>query len=222
MNSKSTILYSLLQNERLVLIDRYSQLSFDTIPLIEYCVDKTTIRSFHKSKGHVLKFKPLSIFRVWAYNYLNESDFLDQLKTRRGFKDLRKKTLNSLKRFWKNVDGGSPLFYQFNKLIDLFFKFLPCWKRIDKGTKNWLFKNVNVPLDKYSLTTLCEYSDINLQPPISMNSITNRNYNKIQKEIKKICRKIPAIVFDLYAWELNHKPKTNFELLPLKKIIKKV
>ena len=29
-------------------------------------------------------------------------------------------------------------------------------------------------------------------------------YKRIQKEIKIICKDIPVIIFDLYAWETGH------------------
>ena len=48
-----------------------------------------------------------------------------------------------------------------------------------------------------------------------MNYVDKTNYNKFQKEIQTICKDIPVIVFDLYAWETSHQPKEKFELIKL-------
>jgi hypothetical protein len=189
--------------------------SFDTIPLIEYCVDKSTIRAFQSKKGHVKQYKPLSIFRVWASNYLNKH-LIDSLNARQNLHSIRNKALSSLKKFWQKKDGGKPLFYQFNKLIDLLFKSLPLWKKLNAQTKRWLFKNINVPLDKFSLSLLRQQNkNLGLRKSVSMNHVSEANYKLLQTEIKHLCKNLPVILFDLYAWDTNHKPREFFELIKI-------
>jgi hypothetical protein len=193
--------------------------SFDRTSLIIFSVDKSTIRAFHFSKGYVKTYKPLSIFRVWADQFLSDPKNIKLIKSKQDFKKLRKVALKSLKNFWYKEDGGKPKFYQFNKLIDLLFKCLPLWNELDNKTKEWIFKNSNVPLDKFSLDLLRRCNDkLNIPKNASMSFIDNStNYYKMQKEIKKICKDIPAIVFDLYAWDESHRPKDCFELIKLDK-----
>jgi hypothetical protein len=109
-------------------------------------------------------------------------------------------------RFWEKEDKGKPEFYQFNKLIDLFFKFLPLYSELNILTKKWIFNNTAVPLDKFSLTKLREYNTaLGIKKNVSMNFIKDENiYKRIQNEIKLICKDIPVIIFDLYAWETGH------------------
>lgn len=192
--------------------------SFDKIPFITYCVEKSTIRSFHFAKGYVKIYKPLSIFRVWAFNFLSDKTNMDKLKARDNFILLRKSAIADLENYWTVIDGGTPEFYHFNKLIDLFFKFLPLWNSLDNKTKDWVFKNTNVPLDKFSLDLLGRWSPkSNILKGVSMNFVDKTNYNKFQKKIKGICKEIPVIIFDLYAWETSHQPKEKFELIEIDK-----
>lgn len=190
--------------------------SLNTISLVEYCVDRSTIRSFHSKKGHTKKYKPLSIFRVWCFNYLNDKKIIDTSYQKDDFKSLRNDALNSLNNFWIENDGGCPEFYQFNKLIDLFFKSLPLWDMINTEMKAWLYNSVHSPLDKFSLDLLRQCKkELNIPINASMNYITALNYNKLQLEIKNLCNGFPNILFDLYAWNENHKAKIAFELIPL-------
>lgn len=210
--------FKILKNNFPRLKEIFFKQSLDKIAFIRYCVEKSTIRSFHSSKGYVKIYKPLSIFRVWAFNFLSDNNNIDKLKARGNFIEIRKLALAGLKSYWTLTDGGTPEFYHFNKLIDLFFKFLPLWNELDNKTKEWVFKNTNVPLDKFSLDLLRRWSSKStILKGVSMNYGDKTNYNKFQKEIKQICRNIPVIVFDLYAWETSHPPKEKFELIKLDK-----
>ena len=210
--------YQILKAKSKRLINKYNKQSFDKVSLITACVDKSTIRAFHYSKGYVKKYKPLSIFRVWAFNFLSDDKFHKKLNERKDFQKVRQLALKNLENFWTKIDGGKPEFYQYNKLIDLMFKFLPCWSELDKKTKDWIFVNTNVPLDTFSLNKLSELNpELKLRKNISMNFIDGSNYKKMQSEIKSICEDIPVIVFDLLAWNDNHQPKTTFELIKLDK-----
>lgn len=87
----------------------YYKQSFDKVSFITYCVEKSTIRSFNSSKGYVKIFKPLSIFRVWAFNFLSEKKNIDTLNASDNFIDFRKSTLKDLEKFWTLTDGATPL-----------------------------------------------------------------------------------------------------------------
>jgi hypothetical protein len=216
INSSEIKNFQILKKNTLRLKKLFFTQSFDKVSLIIYCVDKSTIRAFHFSKGYVKTYKPLSIFRVWAYKFLSDSKNIKLIKSNHDFKQLRKIAIKDLQNFWAKEDGGQPEFYQFNKLIDLLFKCMPLWNELDNKTKEWIFKNTNVPLDKFSLDLLRRYNPkLNIPKNASMNFINSSNYNTIQKEIKKICKDTPVIVFDLYAWDESHRPKESFELIKI-------
>jgi len=80
--------YQTLQENQKKLKELFFKQSFDKISLILYCVDKSTIRAFHSSKGYVKTYKPLSIFRVWAFNFLTEKKNIDAIKSREDFKKI--------------------------------------------------------------------------------------------------------------------------------------
>jgi hypothetical protein len=211
--------YQTLKENSSKLKELFFKHSFDKISLIIYCVDKSTIRSFHSSKGYVKKYKPLSIFRVWAYNQLSDFEFINKIKSKENFVEIRDIALKNLMDFWFFTDNGNPEFYQFNKLIDLFFKCLPLWNELEQETKEWIFFNTNVPLDKFSLDLLRRWNDgLGITKNVSMNYIKEDNYEMLQIEIKKICKDLPCIIFDLYAWDENHKPIEKFELIELEMI----
>jgi hypothetical protein len=210
--------YQILKNNSKRLKELFFKQAFDKVALVVYCVDKSTIRAFHFSKGYVKTYKPLSIFRVWAFNYLSDKKNISELKARKNFEGIRKSALKDLENYWRVTDGGTPEFYQFNKLIDLLFKCLSLWTELDNETKEWIFENAYVPLDKFSLDLLRRSSEKSSIPVnASMNFIDQTNHNQLQKEIKVICKDIPVIMFDLFAWDESHRPKELFELIKLDK-----
>lgn len=210
--------YQILKDKSANLKTSFFLQSFDIVPLIMYSVDNSTFRAFHQSQGYVKTYKPSSIFRVWAYNFLTKN--IEVIKSKENFESLRSIALEELENFWKSEDRGTPKFYQLNKLIDLFFKALPLWNKLDIETKEWIFNNTNVPLDKFSLALLRKWSsELEIHENASMNFINEKNYDEFQKAIKDICKSIdiPVIVFDLFAWNESHKPKESFKLIELDK-----
>jgi|JI10StandDraft_1071094.scaffolds.fasta_scaffold759982_1 hypothetical protein len=207
-------LYEELLNKRKQLEKKYYSKNFDTHSLVEYSVGTSTIRAFRKNKGYVKKYQPLSIYRVWAVNYLDDTKNKNRINSIKDFQKLRNQALENLMKYWKDIDESKPEFYLFNKLIDLLFKCLPLWDSLENNKKKWIYNNTNVPLDKYSLELLNKYiPDLKIKKPISMNSVTNKAvYDYLQLEIKKLCKDLPVILFDLYAWDRPH----SFKLIPLK------
>ena len=102
--------YKTLYENQSKLKELYFKQSFDTVSLITYCVDKSTIRAFHSSKGYVKTYKPLSIFRVWAFNFLTDKKNIDLLKSKENFKKTRGKVLKNLENYWVSIDGAKVTF----------------------------------------------------------------------------------------------------------------
>lgn len=188
--------------------------------LIVKSVDVSTIRAFRQKDNHVQRHKPLSIYRYWAYNFLSDTTNIHKLNKKVNFKSFRKNAFNDLTRCWEKEDGGTPEKYKFNKLIDLFFKTLPQANFLERETKKWIFENTNVPLDKYTLTELKQWNNkLNIPKNPSMSSLLNLDYEELQNEIKKLCKEIPPLVFDLYVWGKAHNDEIDeaFVLMPLDK-----
>ena len=202
-----------INKQKQVLIKQYKKHEFDTIDLILYCLESSTVRSFTYKKEYYKKYKPISIFRSWLFKYLK--DEMDNIKNEKDFSKLHSKAFNSLKKYWNSKDGGKPEDYKFYKLIDLFFKFLPRFRGLSEERSNWLFENANIPIDKFSLKSYTEYSNNSLDVPKnpSMKFVEDsKKYRKIQTEIKKLVYPHPVLLFDLFAWEEGHVKPTKFEL----------
>lgn len=138
--------------------EKYFHKSLTSWDVVHSCVDKSTIRSFQERRGCTKIYKPLSIFRVWAYDYLTNDTSCERIRKDKEFSMLREHAEKSLKKFWKNEDGGTPSFYQFNKLIDLFFKALPRWQICQTGESNgylgvYMFPWIHIPWHFLEITT---------------------------------------------------------------------
>ena len=153
--------------------------------------------------------KPSVIYKDWVkekgYKVVEEST----IANRDDFMLLHKKLVKSFETFCKKSGCRPLLISETNKVIDLYTKALafnighPCEKQ-----RQGLYKYANIPLDKYSLTTIGElfYGIIVCNNP-SMGHIRDmETYNFIQSRIFDLTSsiKIPNLVFDTYAWDMNH------------------
>ena len=192
---------SLIENEERLKSDFFEN-SFNKKTLIIYSVDNTTIRAVRNCN----KYKPLSLFRSWANEFLSNENNLDLINAHGNFNTFRTFTLNCLDNFWKTKDESQLPRYLLNKFIDLLLKFLPLWAEINRESKEWIFRNTHVPLDLHSLGCLREYRP-NLAIPkgASMRYVNNdEKYEKMQAEIRDLCQNISPIIFDLFAYEKTH------------------
>jgi hypothetical protein len=199
---------------------RYFKLNFDTKQLITHAVDNSTIRAFHFGKSYK-KYKPISIFRSWAFNFLVTQE--DILKTECNFNIIHTKARKSLEKYWGNKEGGiTPEFYKILKIIDLLFKFIPRWNKLNANRQSWYFNCVHVPIDSFSLKLLKASENtkpyLGIKSSSSMSFVENlKHYRKIQNTIKKLVENnYPPIVFDLIAWNSLHDSE-NFSLQECKK-----
>src|SRR5687768_3448769 len=126
--------------------------------IILFCVGNSTMRAFHKNKTYI-DYTPTSIFQSWLSQLFPSTvkrDVVDNMMNENGFINLKKLYLSRLTNYWKRNSGCNYelKFYQRNKLIDLFFKFLILWDQLNSSQRLWLFKNANVPLDGLILKEL--------------------------------------------------------------------
>jgi hypothetical protein len=199
---------------------RYFKLNFDTKQLITHAVDNSTIRAFHFDKSYK-KYRPISIFRSWAFDFLvTQEDFL---KTESNFNIIHKKAKKSLEKYWSSKeDGIVPEFYKILKIIDLLFKFIPRWNKLNANRQSWYFNCVHVPIDSYSLKLLKASENtkpyLGIKNGSAMSFVKDiKHYRKIQNTIKKLVENFyPSIVFDLIAWNSLHDSE-NFSLQECKK-----
>jgi hypothetical protein len=178
-----------------------------------FCIGGSTIRAFHKETTYK-KHTPTSIFQSWVSKNLN-GNLKNEMEKNRGddngflkFKDIY---LRRLTKYWKSYCGCNYelKFYQKNKLIDLFFKFLTLWNELTVAQRQWLFKNINVPLDSLILKELRKHNNkkivrdlrISKSNTIGMSWVKKENYQPIQNAIREIIGySRPLIIFDLIVW----------------------
>ena len=174
--------------------------------LVFYCVDNSTIRAFGATAQ---KYSPLSLFRNWAYSYLTSKQTISRIEERLEFDEVHAEARYKLMRFWNDKEGKSTIFYfQANKLIDLLFKFMSWCNLFSVETRGYIFENAHVPLDRYALSHLKKYSSNcnDIPASASMGYVkSEKEYQRFQTEIKRLCGKYPGIVFDIVAQNSTYK-----------------
>jgi len=179
----------------------------ETNEIVYKVVDTTTIRAFHYKKDYQ-NHQPLSIYRVWAYDKLNEENSL--IFNCKNFEDIHTFYCNSFKSFWLEKEEISLPIYKVNKIVDLFFKGVTLWKNISYERRKFFLENVHCPLDYFSLKYLKQKSTSlsnEIKDGVTMKFIENvEQYNRYQKEIKNISNEmgITPYIFDEIAWQIGH------------------
>ena len=192
--------------------DNFLKQELNTIELIYKSVGGNTIRAYRNNKI----YKPLCLYRFWASQYLETNK--EKIINCNNFNDLHEKAFKDLRKFWKKNENEELKLYLAYKLIDLTFKFIPLWKELNKDKKNWYCKNINVPLDKYSLSLIGENlkkdekinkKKIPKNASMSFVGEDKKMYNSLQMKVKEICElyKITPLEFDLWAWDNQHQQK---------------
>ncbi len=188
--------------------------SLNTDFIILFCVSNSTIRAFHKYNAYIT-YTPTSIFQSWLSSILHrdlKKAISKGIKEKEGFVNFKIAYLNKLVTYWKKKSGCDYelKYYQKNKLIDLFFKFLILWNELNNHQKQWLFRNVNVPLDSLILKELRKHKisevkklKIPNKESLSMNWVKETNYYEIQRAIATILVNKNPILFDLIVWHHN-------------------
>ena len=183
-----------------------------------------TARAMHRGMCYNI-YKPSSIFKNWVHNEFFESkDFQDMLLNEKNFEKLHSSTLNSLRSHWFTVEPDvedSMPDYLFYKMIDLLFKSISRWEKLENNRRDWYFLNVNVPLDKYSLKCLSKYHDSFTVKNPRMGFIKNAEmYDDVQRMIKELIAPHPPLLFDLFAWDhervKDNANKVSFALVKAK------
>lgn len=171
---------------------------------VKHSLNSDTARAFHRKKCYN-NFKPTSIFKNWAHNYLTKENGIKNILISNDFKALHTDCIDRLRKRWfalePEVKNEMP-YYLFPKMIDLFFKRVLRWNEIPNKRREWLFSNVHVPIDKYAILALSKFHpDYNENKP-SMRFVQGENhYFKIQADIAELVAPYPPIMFDIYAYD---------------------
>jgi len=184
------------------------------IDIITRVVDSSTIRAYRGNK----KYKPLSIYRAWAWEVLNDNNYIGELITNNNFKNLHDLTFSSFKEFWDFLEPENKIPpYKTNKIIDLFFKGISQYKKLLPERREWFFNNAHVPVDKYTLEYLRDYTNrfkIGKNP--SMGDLDKKlNYSEIQEEIRNLCGEESPYLFEALAQMEGRQVSGPF--VPIKK-----
>ncbi len=150
------------------------------------------------------KYKPSSIYKTWLKTKIfGNENALNHLKTEKDFESLHSKLCKDFKKYWEKEDLKEIEEYKIRKVIDLFFKAFVRWEGLELERRNFLLKNIHVPIDSWTLNLLREVDSnpLNIKKDARMGfANTPGIYSKCQNEIKNVCKDIPPIVFDFYAW----------------------
>ncbi len=214
-------LESIIQEKKDRIISEFEKNKLTTFEIITKVVDSTTIRAYTGNK----KYKPLSIYRVWAKETLANEKKCEIIKSWSDFKKIHDYFHDDFKKFWLKVEGKKLMFYKINKIIDLFFKGIAEWDELENERRIWFFNNANVPIDKYTLKYLRTHTHSaeikrKIQKNPSMGNIGNKVklYDTIQKEIRKLCNGEAPYIFETLAQEEGRgSSDSNIILEPIKK-----
>lgn len=176
--------------------------------LIGASVDQSTLRSYTKTR----KYTPSSLYRTWALNSFSCGGVLHvaliNCKKNNRFDYLHNKSVCSLEEYWKSHDDSSLSYAQLRKLVDLLFKHLAIWSKLEFDTRKWIWDSAYVPLDKYSLKCISEIAN-EKKPSIVKNKPTmgdtnKKNYVCIQNIIRDACGDdFKPLDYELLAWNLS-------------------
>lgn len=182
----------------------------EPVPSLAYWVGKSVEGSTFRAYRMALTYKPSSIYRTWALESLSRNGELSEIldSDNRDFAAFHRTAITSLERFWCDIDGSKLSYGQSRKLVDLLFKHLPICSQFDPNVREWMLESAHVPLDKYTLhyiSVIANQFRRGLIPEIpSMGDVTEDNYASIQNVIRTSCAPLPALYFDVLAWNNDH------------------
>lgn len=167
-------------------------------------IGTNTLRAFTK-----LGKPPSVVYRDWVNTKGYRLVEKEKITSRKGFLLLHGKLVKSFENYCKKLGCRELTISEKNKVVDLFTKALafrvghPCEQQ-----REGLYKYANVPLDKYSLTAIQElfYGIVVCKNP-SMGDIQQVDtYDFLQSQIFQLTSSLraPNLVFDFYAWDMNH------------------
>jgi hypothetical protein len=104
MKTKEMFLQHLDQNEDELKRDYYRHPK-STGNLIKNAIQGNTFRAYKEGEAYLTNH-PSSIFRTWAWGYLNDASSKDDLLNSPSFDAIHKAALKSLHKFWKENEGN--------------------------------------------------------------------------------------------------------------------
>jgi hypothetical protein len=186
----------------------FSQRFEDIKTVVKEGVAGNTFRAFRIWKGN----KPSVVFREWTEAHIHETlGELCNISKKGDYADYVHNATLELCKIWPKKMNAEMGYGRGSKLLNLVFKKLACYSRID-AFKKTLIDLQHVPLDSYTIVGL-KYLLPKLSIPASatMKFVTNRDeYYIFQEYISSVAQKagVPPIYYDILAWDKAH-PKGN-------------
>lgn len=167
-------------------------------------IGRNTFRAFRN-----FEIAPSEIYRNWVHTIGYQLVKKKTLANRKDFLVLHGQLVKSFENYCKKLGCRKPFVSETNKVVDLFIKALafrvghPCEQQ-----REGLYKYSNIPLDKYSLTAIRElFYGIVVSKNPSMGDVQHVDtYDFLQSQIFELTSSlgVPNLVFDFYAWDMNH------------------
>lgn len=182
----------------------FSQRFPDISSVVHNSIAGNTFRSFQR-----MPERPSIVFRNWASNHLyNTFDAVKNVADCESYADYVHKSAFHLCRVWSLKMKADMGYGRSVKLINLVLKGLPCIEGIDRSTRKKLIHFQHVPLDSFTMVGLRQ---LIRKPEIPRNAtmgfIKRRSdYILIQNYIADVAKEagVPAIYYDLLAWNMAH------------------
>ena len=171
-----------------------------------YQVVKTSVSS-NTFRGFPMEASPSSIFRAWAFQFLETND-LAQIESRSHFDASHRRYVDRLRRCWECAAGTALHYGGAVKLVDLLLLYA-CKHFHCLGNRLQLMHYIHVPLDRFVLLAIRDCGtrvEIPLEP--SMGSIkTEHDYLKIQNFLRELADEAACepVVIDYLAWAQQHR-----------------
>jgi hypothetical protein len=174
--------------------------------IVELSVGGNTFRSF---RG--LSKKPSVVFREWATAMLVDNDTtirLEALRSQTDYDGWLQETCCAFRSTWQARTGIVMPYGASRKLPDLLIKHFAWWSGLPDNLRDRLIAFLHVPLDSFTLVGIRNcVADPEIPSNATMKFVAGPTmYNQIQRAILEVTdqAKVPAIYFDVLAWNMGH------------------
>lgn len=155
--------------------------------------------------------RPSVVFRDWAAKVLADKNTIGgliDLESQTAYDEWLREFSCAFRRMWQERTGTLIPYGPSRKLPDLLLKHSVWWTGLHDAHRTRLMDFLHVPLDSFTLVGIRNcITDPEIPPTARMNFVVGTTmYNQIQAAIRAVTDQahVPAIYFDVLAWNMRH------------------
>ncbi|MBI2831666.1 MAG: hypothetical protein HYX79_05365 [Chloroflexi bacterium] len=174
--------------------------------IVRCSVGPNTFRAFHNRLE-----RPSLGFRSWASAELKDREITSELVatgSQSQYDEWVRKFSGRLSHTWQKRMGYAMPYGPGRKLPNLLLKTFILWNELTDVQRSKLLYYLHIPLDSYTLVGIRNcVSDLKILKTATMKFVKDETtYNHIQYAIRELAHKagVPAIYFDVLAWNMRH------------------